>query len=81
MDQQTSKVVGGDVVGGDDKNETREITHSIQKVRLTAAVSNLARGPEVDMENAEGAWKSSMTEWRGQEGIGLNNNGGHQKQV
>lgn len=55
LDQQTTKVMGGDVVGGSDKDETGEITHGVQKTCLAAVVSNFARGPEVNMKDAERA--------------------------
>ena len=53
-DQRVSKVMGGGVIGGSDENKAGEITRGTHKMSLAATISNLARGPDVNVEDTAG---------------------------
>jgi hypothetical protein len=43
------------IVSGSDKDKTGEITHRIHEIGLATVICNITRGPEIDVENVEGA--------------------------
>jgi hypothetical protein len=55
LDKEAGKIVSSDIVSGSDKDKTSEITHGIQKVRLSTVVGDVARSPEIDVEDVERA--------------------------
>jgi hypothetical protein len=65
LDEQTSKIVGSNVAGGVDENESSEIAHSVQEISFSSIISDVARRPKVDMQDveraAEGPGKDELT--------------------
>lgn len=55
LHEKTGKVMGCNVRGGIDNDKTGEVTHDVEEVCFTAVVSDFARGPEVNVEDIEGA--------------------------
>jgi hypothetical protein len=55
LNQETSKIMGSDVVGGVDKHKTGEVAHGIQEVSVAAVIGNFARSPKINMENVKWA--------------------------
>ena len=61
MDKDTSKRLGSNVRDGIQEDESREITHGIQKVRLATVVGEITGCPEIQVQNVERA-----AEWPGE---------------
>jgi len=47
--------MSGDVVRGVDENKPSEVAHGIHQIGFATVVGDLAGGPEIDVENVEGA--------------------------
>jgi hypothetical protein len=57
LDKETSKIVGGDVVSGLDKNKSSEVAQGIYKICLAAIISDITTSPDINVEDAERAAK------------------------
>jgi hypothetical protein len=55
LDEETGEVVRSGVVSGSDENKSGEVTHGVHEVCLAAVVGNIARSPEIDIEDVERA--------------------------
>ena len=62
--------MSGNVVGGVDKNEAREVTHGVHQVCLPSVIGNVTWCPEVDVDDVEGA-----TEWPGKNKFAVTSDG------
>jgi hypothetical protein len=56
LNKKASEVMGSDVVlGGVDEDKSGEVAHGIHEVGLATVIGYLARSPEIDVEDVEGA--------------------------
>jgi hypothetical protein len=57
LDEETSEIVSSGIIRGGDEDKAGKVAHGIHKVRFATVVGDLARGPEIDVKNVEGAAK------------------------